>query len=335
MSVFVHPGRHRVAVLVRHGVLPMELGLVHQLFGAAVSPEGTPLYEVATCTTVPGTVRTDTDFCLHVAHDTRALREADTVIVPATHEDDETYTEGRLPAALAEAFAHIRPGTRLASICTGAFVLAAAGLLNGRRATTHWKSCEHFRQLYPAVRLDPDVLYTDEGDVLTSAGEASGIDLCLHMIRNDHGASVANEVARTTVVPPHRDGGQAQFIQRPVREPQFSSTGNARAWALSRLDRPLTLQELAAQESMSVRTFTRRFREEVGITAVQWLTQQRIERARQLLEETDLPIDRIAADAGFGTAASFRHSLQAALGVSPTSYRNTFRGPAPASGSRT
>ncbi|PKW13682.1 GlxA family transcriptional regulator [Saccharopolyspora spinosa] len=318
----------RVAVLVRHGVLPMELGLVHQLFGNARSPAGTPLYDVVTCTLVPGLVRTNADFPISVERGPEALAGASTVIVPASHEPDETETEGLLGPDLAEALARIRPGTRIASICTGVYVLAAAGLLDGRRATTHWNSCDRFRRLYPAVRLDPDVLYTDDGDVLTSAGEASGIDLCLHMIRCDHGAAVANEVARLTVVPPHRDGGQAQYIRCPIPEPQLSSTAQARAWALEHLDRPLALRELAARESMSVRTFTRRFRDEVGISPLQWLTQQRIERARHLLEETDLPVDRIAADAGFGTAASLRQHLQAALGVSPSAYRSTFRGSA-------
>lgn len=327
MPAFAHHGRHRLAVLVRHGLMPMELGIVHQLFGTASSADGEPLYEVVTCALAPGEVRTDADFPIYVAHGPGALGEADTVVVPASHEPDETDTEGRLSAPLADAFARIRPGTRIASICTGAFVLAAAGLLDGRRATTHWKSAGHFRKLYPAVRLDPDVLYTDEGDVLTSAGEASGIDLCLHMIRCDHGSAVANDVARHTVVSPHRDGGQAQFIQRPIPEPQLSSTGTARAWALEHLDRPLSLRDLATQESLSVRTFTRRFREEVGMSPGQWLTQQRIERARQLLENTDLPVDRIALDAGFGTAASLRQHLHSALGTSPSAYRSSFRGP--------
>lgn len=325
MSAFVHPERHRVAVFVRHGVMPMELGVVHQLFGQASSTDGEPLYDVVTCTLVPGYVRTDADFPIRVAHGPQALGEADTVIVPASHEDDEPHTEGRLGIPLGDAFARIRSGTRVASICTGAFVLAAAGLLDGRRATTHWKSSDEFRELYPAVVLDPEVLYADEGDVLTSAGEAAGIDLCLHMIRRDHGSAVANDVARTAVVPPHRDGGQAQFIRRPVPEPQVSCTGAARAWALAHLDRPLALRELAAQESTSTRTFTRRFREELGMSPVRWLNQQRIERARQLLEESDLGIDRIASTAGFGTAASLRQHMQAALGVSPSAYRNTFR----------
>lgn len=330
MAAFTYPDRHHVAVLVRHGVMPLELGVVHQMFGQARSAAGEPLYEVVTCAVTPGEVLTDADFPIHVAHGPPALAEADTVIVPASHIPDETETAGRLSDALAAAFARIRPGTRIASVCTGSFVLAAAGLLDGHRATTHWLSCDDFRRLYPAVEVDPDVLYTDNGDVLTSAGEAAGIDLCLHMIRKDHGSAVANDVARRTVVPPHRDGGQAQFIQRPVAEPRLSTTGTARAWALRHLDRPVTLRELAAREAMSVRTFTRRFREEVGLTPVQWLTQQRIERARQLLEETDFPVDRVAETVGFGTAASLRQHLHAALGVSPTAYRGTFRGPAPA-----
>ncbi|NGO69131.1 GlxA family transcriptional regulator [Streptomyces boncukensis] len=320
------PGRdrHRVAVLVRPGVMPMELGLVHQLFGYARTPADEPLYEVVTCAPEPGTIRTDADFPIQVAHGPRALEEAGTVLVPATHEPDET--DGRLSGPVARALSHIRPGARVASICTGAFVLAAAGLLDGRRATTHWRSVPEFRAHFPHITLDPDVLYVDEGDVLTSAGEASGIDLCLHLIRRDHGTATANRVARRTVVPPHRDGGQAQYIPRPVPPEQSSSTGRARAWALRRLDRPITLSELAEQEAMSVRTFSRRFREETGQTPVQWLTRQRIDHARQLLEETELSVDRVAADAGFGTGASLRQHMRALIGVSPRAYRRTFRG---------
>ncbi|MDJ1134077.1 GlxA family transcriptional regulator [Streptomyces iconiensis] len=305
--------------------MPMELGLAHQVFGRAQTPEGELLYEIVTCAVEPGAVRTDADFPIHVAHGPEALAEADTVIVPATHEPDETETTGTLPGPLRSALDRVGQHTRIASICTGAFLVAAAGLLNGKRATTHWMSTDSFRALYPQVRLDPDVLYVDEGSVLTSAGEAAGIDLCLHMIRCDHGSAVANEVARRTVVPPHRDGGQAQFIRHPVPPPGLASTATARSWALNHLEHPLTLSQLAAQETMSVRTFTRRFREEVGITPLRWLTQQRIERARHLLEETDLPVDRVAADAGFGTAASLRQHLHAALGVSPRAYRRTFR----------
>ncbi|MFP8903613.1 GlxA family transcriptional regulator [Streptomyces atacamensis] len=324
-AVFRHPGRHRVAVLVRHGLLPIELGIPHRIMGRALSAAGEPLYEVVTCTPEPGQVRTDADFAVTVEHGPEALADADTVIVPAAHGEDPAYTEGRPEPAVAEALARVRPGTRTASICTGAFVLAAAGLLDGRPATTHWASCERLRRMYPAVRVDPDVLYVDDGDVLTSAGVASGIDLCLHMVRLDHGSAVANDVARRTVVPPHRDGGQAQYVRRPVPEPQIRTTGAARAWALSNLERPISLRELAGKEAMSVRTFTRRFREEVGTSPLRWLTRQRVERARHLLESSDLPVERVAAEAGFGTAASLRLHFQAALGVSPGAYRRTFR----------
>ncbi|MEV0116476.1 helix-turn-helix domain-containing protein [Streptomyces sp. NPDC050844] len=318
---------HKLAVLVRHGVLPMELGLIHQLFGNARSPSGTPLYKLLTCALTPGLIRTDADFPIYAEHGPEAITTADTVIVPASHEEDESLLPGALPPALAATLKSVTGArTRIASICTGAFVLAAAGLLDGRRATTHWLSTDLFARTFPTVTVDPDVLYVDEGEVLTSAGEAAGIDLCLHMIRRDHGAAVAADVARRTVVPPHREGGQAQYIRRPVAEPRTASTGRARGWALTRLGEPLTLAELAARESMSVRTFSRRFREETGLTPMQWLTQRRIDRARALLEETDHTVDRIAADAGFGTAASLRQHFQAGLGVSPGAYRMTFRG---------
>ncbi|MFE3167221.1 GlxA family transcriptional regulator [Streptomyces sp. NPDC059224] len=322
---FAHPGRHRVAVLVRHGMLVMELGIVQRLFGQARSAAGEPLYEVVTCTPEPGSVRTDSDVVIPVHRGLEVLAEADTVIVSASMADYEP-AERELAPPVRTALAQIREGTRIASICTGAFVLAAAGLLDGRPATTHWQSAAELQERFPEVDVDPCVLYTDDGDVLTSAGVGSGIDLVLHMIRRDHGTAVANEVARGTVVSPHREGGQAQFVRRPVLEPRTSSTKAARAWALDNLHRPLTLRELAARESMSIRTFTRRFREEVGISALQWLTQQRIERARQLLEESAFPVDRVATEAGFGTGASLRQHFQAALGVSPSAYRSTFRG---------
>ncbi|MFF1696639.1 GlxA family transcriptional regulator [Streptomyces sp. NPDC058257] len=326
-----HPTRpHKIAVLIRDGVLPMELGLVHQLFGNARAPStGEPLYDLRTCALTPGMIRTDADFPVYAEHGPEAVADAGTVIIPASHEQDESLTPGGggLPPALAKTLKSATDaGARTASICTGAFVLAAAGLLDGRRATTHWLSADLFARTFPAVTVDPDVLYVDEGPVLTSAGEAAGIDLCLHMIRGDHGSAVAADVARRTVVPPHREGGQAQYIRRPVAEPRLTSTGRAREWARTRLSEPLTLAEMAAQESMSVRTFSRRFREETGLTPMQWLTQRRVDRARELLEETDRTVDRIAAEAGFGTGASLRQHFQAGLGVSPGSYRTTFRG---------
>ncbi|TXS30194.1 helix-turn-helix domain-containing protein [Streptomyces sp. ms191] len=316
---------HRIAVLALPGLLPFELGIPHRIFGRAKDSGGRPLYEIVTCAPVAGPVRTDADFAVNVEHGPEALATADTVVVPASYELGPVYEEGRLTPELAAALAHIRPGTRLVSICTGGYVLAAAGWLDGRPATTHWSSAEHFQRLFPSVRVDADVLFVDDGDVLTSAGVAAGIDLCLHIVRRDHGTAVANEVARRTVVPPHRDGGQAQYIERPLPDPGAATTTAARAWALAHLHEPLQLRDLAVRESMSVRTFTRRFREEVGVSPGQWLTRQRIERARHLLESTDLPVDKIARDAGFGTPQSLRTHLQTAIGVTPTAYRRTFR----------
>ncbi|WP_335970853.1 GlxA family transcriptional regulator [Streptomyces sp. CA2R106] len=327
--VFGDSGRHRVAVFVLDGVIPFELGIPLRIFGAARRPEQDPgragLYEVVTCSVRPGAVRTDADFAITVEHGVEALAEADTVVVPASHEWGEVYEEGRLGDELVAAFDAIRPGARVVSICTGSFLLAAAGLLDGRPATTHWSSAAHFQRLFPRVRVDPDVLYVDDGDVLTSAGVAAGIDLCLHIVRRDFGSAVANGVARRTVVPPHREGGQAQYVRRPLPEPQLAGTERARVWALERLAEPVTLRQLAEREAMSVRTFTRRFREEVGMSPGQWLTQQRIEMARQLLESTDLGVDQVARQAGFGTGASLRQHIHSALGVSPTAYRRTFR----------
>uniref|UniRef100_A0AAU2V7K9 Helix-turn-helix domain-containing protein n=1 Tax=Streptomyces sp. NBC_00003 TaxID=2903608 RepID=A0AAU2V7K9_9ACTN len=321
-----HPVRHRVVVLALDGLLPFELGIPQRIFGRAADPARGPLYEVVTCSIrPPGPVRTDADFSILVENGPQALATADTVVIPASYELGPVFEEGVLTPELAAALALVRPGTRMVSICTGGYVLAAAGYLDGRPAATHWASAEHFQRVFPAVDVDPEVLFIDDGDVLTSAGVAAGIDLCLHIVRRDHGSAVANDVARRTVVPPHRPGGQSQFIQRPVPEPQLATTAAARAWALGRLHEPIQLRDLAERESMSVRTFTRRFREEVGLSPGQWLTQQRVEHARHLLESTDLSVDAIARAAGFGTATSLRQHLQAALGVPPTVYRRTFR----------
>jgi transcriptional regulator GlxA family with amidase domain len=214
----------------------------------------------------------------------------------------------------------------MVSICTGSSVLAAAGLLDGRPAATHWRDVDAFRRNFPAVHLDPDVLFVDDGDVLTSAGVAAGIDLLLHLVRRDHGSGVANRVARRNVVAPWREGGQAQFVERPLPESGDVGTAATRAWAAERLGEPLTLADLAAHARMSVRTFTRRFREETGMSPLRWLAGQRLAFARQLLESTDAPIDRVAVDAGFGTPASLRQHLRAAIGVAPGTYRRSYRG---------
>ncbi|GBQ03180.1 AraC family transcriptional regulator [Streptomyces spongiicola] len=320
-----HP-RHRVVVLALDGCLPFELGIPQRIFGRAEDAAGRKLYEVVTCSVrPPGPVRTDADFSVLVGNGPEALATADTVIVPASYELGPVHTEGTLTPELAAALARLRPATRKVSICTGGYVLAAAGFLDDRPATTHWASAGHFQKTFPKVRVDADVLFIDDGDVLTSAGVAAGVDLCLHIVRRDHGTAVADDIARRTVVPPHRDGGQAQYVRRPVPEPHTSTTSAARAWALAHLHEPIRLRDLADRESMSVRTFTRRFREETGVSPGRWLARQRVERARQLLESTGLPMDRVARDSGFGTAQSMRQHLTAALGVAPTVYRRTFR----------
>jgi transcriptional regulator GlxA family with amidase domain len=310
---------HRVAVLALDGVIPFELSIPSRIFGAAFTDDYVPRYEVLTCTIDGGPVTTAADFTISVPHDASVLADVDTVVVPSPIGVVPTP-----PAAVLAALASVRPGTRLVSICLGAFVLAAAGVLDGRPATTHWQHADQLRERFPAVLVQPDVLFVDDGDVLTSAGAAAGLDLCLHMVRRDHGSTVANQVARRCVVPPWRDGGQAQYVERPVAEATQASTAEPRAWAMARLGQPLTLDDLATRAGMSRRTFTRRFREEVGLSPGQWLTGQRVELARELLEATDLPVDTVANRAGFGTAAALRHHLRAALDTSPITYRRTF-----------
>ncbi|MER8183324.1 helix-turn-helix domain-containing protein [Kitasatospora sp. NPDC094015] len=315
---------HQVVVLALPGVIPFELGIPAKVFGLAYGPDGQPLYRVTTCSPDGRPVPTNSDFSIAVEHDASALERADTVVIaPSYH---PSVLNGELPPGLREALARARPGTRWVSICTGSFVLAAAGLLDGRPSTTHWFHTDRYRQLFPRTRLDPDVLFTDDGDVLTSAGAAAGLDLCLHLLRRDHGTEVANRTARRCVVPAWREGGQAQFVERPVPPPTGADTAAAHDWALRELHRPLQLAELAHRAGMSVRTFSRRFLAETGQTPGQWLTAQRLGLARGLLEGTDLPIDQVAERSGFGSAASLRQHLAASLGVSPAAYRRTYRG---------
>lgn len=315
---------HRVVVLAVEEAVGFDLCIPPLVMGAAVRADRTPLYEVAVCGVGRGPVRMTAGFGAVFDHGAEVLAEADTVIVPGTLAEGPRR-RGVLGDELAAALALVRPGTRMISICTGAFVLGAAGVLDGRRATTHWRFAEGFRRLYPRVELDPDVLFTDDGDVLTSAGLAAGLDLCLHVVRSDHGSEVANRVARYCVVPPWREGGQSQFIDVPVPDGGGSGVSATRAWALERLGEPLDLAALAGHARMSVRTFSRRFRAETGVSAGTWLIQQRVRRARELLEETDLPVDEVARRSGLGTAASLRQHLRTAIGVAPLAYRRTFR----------
>ncbi len=315
---------HMVAVLALEPVVGYDMAIPPAVLGSALDADGRPLYDVRICGLDDKPVRTSVGYAVLPGHGPEILAEADTVIVPGTR-IAAPRSGGVLPGDLAAALQTIRPGTRLMSICTGAFVLAAAGLLDGRRATTHWAYADDFRALYPRVHLDEHALFVDEGDVLTSAGLAAGVDLCLHIARRDFGSEVANRAARHCVVPPWREGGQSQFIDRQVPEEGSDGTAPTRAWALDRLEDDLDLPGLAAHARMSVRTFSRRFKAETGLTPGTWLLQQRLRHAQHLLETTDLPVDRIAADAGLGSAASLRHHMRNELGVAPLAYRRTFR----------
>ncbi|GII81034.1 AraC family transcriptional regulator [Sphaerisporangium rufum] len=315
---------HRVVVLMLDEFASLDLGIAGQVFLTPEDAAGRPLYQVTACSPGGRPVHGSAGFTAVPDHDLSALRTADTVVVPGVH-GGPAVTDGTLEPGVRAALRRAAGEARLVSICTGAFVLAAAGLLDGRPATTHWRWARRFRSLYPRVELDPDVLFVDDGDVLTSAGVAAGIDLCIHVIRRDHGSRVANRAARRCVMPPWREGGQAQYIERPLPEPGDAGTAPTRAWMLERLHEPLDLAALAGHARMSVRTFTRRFREETGLSPARWLNRQRVEHARHLLETTDLPVPRVAELAGFGTAVSLRQHLHAAVGVAPLTYRQTFR----------
>ena len=317
---------HEVAVVAVDRVVGFELGLPYRLLGLAEDADGSPLYRVRIATLDGRPVRTADGFSVQPDHDGSVLRTAGTVIVPGIM-GGPMVREGGIPPELRDALRDAAGHARMVSICTGSSVLAAAGLLDGRPAATHWRDVDAFRRNFPSVRLDPDVLFVDDGNVLTSAGVAAGIDLLLHLVRRDHGSEVANRVARRNVVAPWRDGGQSQFIERPVPEPGDSRTAATRAWVLERLGEPLPLADLAAHARMSVRTFTRRFREETGVSASRWLVQHRVALARRLLETTDVPVERVAEQAGFGTTASMRQHLHAAIGVAPLAYRRAYRGP--------
>ena len=314
-----------MVVLLLPPVVGFDAAIAPTLFSSATDADGNALYEVVTCALTEGPVAATTGFGVVPGAGPEALATADTVVIPGTRYPP-ARVDGTLPADLLAALASIRPGTRLVSICTGAFVLAAAGLLDGRPATTHWKFADAMRRMRPQVRVDENVLFVDDGDVLTSAGLAAGIDLCLHIIRRDHGAQTANAVARYCVVPPWREGGQAQFIDRTVPAPDDYSTASTREWALRHLDEELPVQRLAAHAKMSARTFNRRFREETGESPGAWIRSRRVDRARELLEYRDLPVDEVARLAGLGSGGNLRHHLRRGMGMSPSSYRKVYQG---------
>ncbi|WP_369184734.1 GlxA family transcriptional regulator [Streptomyces sp. Y1] len=309
---------HRVAVIAVPPATTFDLSIPELVLGET-TVDGRPGYQVRVCTARPGRIATSGSLEVTVPHGLEAVDDADTVIVTGTGARDD------IPPAVLKALRRASAaGRRVASICTGAFVLARAGLLDGRSATTYWAKSEEFSARYPTVRLRPDVLYVEDGNVLTSAGLSAGIDLCLHLVRTDYGAATANAVARLMVAAPVRPGGQAQFIATPLPPETGTSLAATRAWALDHLHEPLTRAELAAHARTSVRTLARRFHDETGLSPLQWLLHQRVLRAQELLETTDLPMDRVARLSGLATTDSLRHHLARRTGLTPSAYRVAF-----------
>jgi transcriptional regulator GlxA family with amidase domain len=315
---------HRVVALCLDGLVAFDLTAPMQVFIAASAADGRPLYEVSTCSPGGAPVATTTGFGLSPGHGLDALDAADTVVIPGyfalLDPPPEAATEALRAAAVR--------GARVLSVCTGAFALAYAGLLDGRRATTHWAHADQLAELFPQIEVEPGALYVDEGEVMTSAGLSAGIDLSLHVVRKDCGAAVGERVARRMVAAPHREGGQAQFIKR-VAASGSGSLEATRLWACEHLAQPLDVATMASHAGVSPRTFARRFREETGTTPLRWLLGRRVLEAQRLLEESDLPIDEVAWRAGFGTAASLREHFRRATTTTPTAYRRSFC-PAPA-----
>jgi transcriptional regulator GlxA family with amidase domain len=311
---------HRVTALCLDGLVAFDLTAPAQAFGLAAKPGGEPLYEFSTCSIDAAEVRTTSGFGISPQADLGALRRADTVVVPGYAGILAPPPEPAL-AALRDAAGR---GARVLSVCTGAFALAHAGLLDGRRATTHWAWAGELARRFPAVAVDPDALFVDEGEAMTSAGLSAGIDLSLHVIRKDFGAAAGERVARHMVAAPHREGGQAQFFKRADAD-AGGSLEPTRRWARERLEQPLDVAAMARHAGVSPRTFARRFREETATTPLQWLLSQRVLEARRLLEESDLPVEGVAWRVGFGTAASLREHFRRATATTPTAYRRSFK----------
>jgi transcriptional regulator GlxA family with amidase domain len=317
-----HPFRS-VAALVHDGVGALGVGIVSEIFGFDRSGRGLPAFDFALCAEVPGPVRTDTGFSILVDQGLGRLATADLILVVAW--DDFTREPSQeLLTALRTAYAR---GATIASHCTGAYVLAASGLLDGCRATTHWRHADVIAAAYPAVTFQPEVLYVDEGRLVTGAGSAAGVDMSLHLIRREYGAAVATAIARDMVVPPHRDGGQAQYVSAPVRDScSDDRLTDVIAWARDNLEQPLSVDRLAARALMSPRSFARHFKAATGATPHSWLLSQRLVRAEELLETADLPVEEVARRSGFGTAAALREQFIRRRGVPPRTYRKTFAG---------
>ncbi|MCS2154895.1 GlxA family transcriptional regulator [Scandinavium goeteborgense] len=312
----------RVGIVVFDQIIPFHLSVPCAVFEKARNADGELMYQLQVCATEPGPLRTNAGFSIIAEHALAALEQADMVIVPSWSDPDLSPPD-ELIAALIQA--HER-GAKIVGLCMGAFVLAAAGLLHGRPATTHWNWMADFSRRYPSVSIDPNVLYVDDGDIVTSAGTAASIDCCLHLVRQQCGAETANSVARQLVVPPHRQGGQAQFIERPVCNTvsgdHFTQALN---WAAEHLQQELTVDILAGKAFMSRRSFTRRFQQTTGTTVTQWLLNQRLAVAQRFLEKTDQPVENIAQASGFSSALSMRRHFQQQFRTSPSLYRREFK----------
>ena len=315
---------HEIALIALENVHAMDLGMPSQVFGGPLDDDGNERYRVRVCTPGGGAVTTTAGFAALLEHDLSIVAEADTVMVLPGGGARASRPDTLDPDVRDALLAAQERGARIVSICTGAFVLAAAGMLEGRRATTYWRRSDEFRTAYPEVRLEPDVLFVDDG-VLTSAGVAAGLDLCLHLIALDFGVAVGNDAARRLVMAPRRAGGQAQFIDRWQPNDDGDRLTDVLAWASAHLDATLTVDLLARRATMSERTFTRRFREQTGTSPTAWITTERLARARELLEGTDLYVDEIARLSGLGSGTHLRAQFQRRFGQSPTEYRRVFR----------
>ncbi|HLL68543.1 MAG TPA: helix-turn-helix domain-containing protein [Micromonosporaceae bacterium] len=315
-----HPFRS-VAAYVRDGVGGFGLGILGEVFGFDRSYYGLPAFDLAVCSDRPGPVRTDTGLTVLVEHGLDRLASADLVYVTSWDDFAVAPSAGVLDA-VRTAYAR---GATIASACTGTYVLAAAGLLDGLRATTHWRWAPALAERFPNVKFMPEVLYVDEGRIVTGAGAAAGVDVCLYLLRREYGAAVANAVARDMVVPPHRDGGQAQYVAAPVAgDCDDDRLADVLGWARANLDRPLTVEVLAARALMSPRSFARRFKAATGATPHAWVLSQRLHRAEELLETGDRPLEEVAHRVGFGSAATLREQFVRRRGVPPRDYRRTF-----------
>ena len=314
-----------VATVLLDGVHPFELGVVCEVFGLDRSDEGLPVYDFAVVsaegpalgTHVPG-------LTISTPYGLDRLEEADLIAVPAS---DANVARDYPPELLDALRRAVDRGARVLSVCSGVFVLGAAGLLDGRRCAVHWRHADLLARRFPRTRVEPDVLYVDEDPVITSAGTSAGIDACLHLVRKEQGPEVAKKIARRMVVPPHRDGGQAQYIERPLPDGPCDTVGEVLAWMTEHLDQEVTVEQLAARALMAPRTFARRFQQETGTTPYRWILRQRVLLAQELLEGTDETMDAIASRTGFGTAAALRHQFMKELGTTPNTYRRAFRGP--------